>query len=59
MPFSKARRPTLVTTFSVRGAGESGMNGSGFGMLPTFSMPARIHRSASSGVSTSSRSTSG
>lgn len=35
------------------------MNGSGFGMLPTFSMPARIHRSASSGVSTSSRSTSG
>lgn len=35
------------------------MNGSGFGMLSTFSMPDRIHRSASSGVRTSSRSTSG
>lgn len=34
------------------------MNGSGFGMLSTFCTPARIQRSASSGVSTSSRSTS-
>ncbi|MGW2996349.1 ABC transporter permease [Streptomyces sp. NPDC001193] len=46
-----ARRRLRTDTVATAEAGVGGM-------LPTFSMPARIHRSASSGVSTSSRSTS-
>ncbi len=58
MPFWSESRPTLTTTFSVREEGTSGMKGIGFGMKDASSRPWRIHRSASSRVSASIRSTS-
>jgi hypothetical protein len=48
----------LTTTFAVRGEGTSGMKGSGFGMYETLLRPWPIHRSASSRVRVSMRSTS-
>ena len=58
MPFSSCSRPMLTTAFSVRGEGTSGMKGTGFGMNEALFMPCPIHRSASSRVSASMRSTS-
>ncbi|UQA98173.1 hypothetical protein [Streptomyces halobius] len=39
MPFSSCSRPMLATTLLERSEAESGMNGSGFGMKPTLSIP--------------------
>lgn len=48
----------LTTAFPVRGEGTSGTHGTALGRYEALSRPSPIHRSASSRVRTSIRSTS-